>query len=463
MKVLCGACSADAGEFLHHGEPVQIHGPADARRHGIAVIFQEFALVPSLNIAQNIFLGREFKSRIPGGVDAGRMHREARRVLDQLGLSLDTRAMVGELGVAQQQMIEIAKALSQQARILVLDEPTAALSDRETERLFAIIARLKADGVAMVYISHRMAEVFRLGDRITVLRDGRRIASRRPGETTPAELVGLMVGRKVDLSYARAERPAPGARVLEVRNVHTATGLVDVCLNVHAGEIVGLAGLVGSGRTEVARAIFGADRLASGAIEIFGRPQRGGPTEARALGVALIPEGRKTQGLALIRSVADNLLLAGLRQRFAGGWFSPRRAAALARTLIERLRIATPGPLQRAGLLSGGNQQKIVIGKWLNADARLFLFDEPTRGIDVGAKNEIYKLLNALAAQGRAIVMISSELPEILRMSHRIAVMCEGRLTGILPRMGTTQEDIMRLATQRSSATPVAGTMGAGS
>jgi ribose transport system ATP-binding protein len=445
MKVLCGAYAADAGEFLHRGERVRIHGPADARRHGIAVIFQEFTLVPYLNIAQNIFLGREFESRFPGAVDAPGMHREARRILEQLGLALDTRTMVADLGVAHQQMVEIAKALSQQARILVLDEPTAALSVRETGRLFAMIAKLKADGVAMVYISHRMAEVLELGDRITVLRDGRKIASRMPGETTPAELVSLMVGRKVDMSYARADRPPPGARVLDVRNVHTASGLVDVSLNVHAGEIVGLAGLVGSGRTEVARAIFGADRVTSGTVEVFGKPQTGGPIRARALGVALIPENRKAQGLALIRSVADNLLLAGLRNRFASGWFSPRRGLTIARKLIERLRVATPGPSQRVGLLSGGNQQKIVIGKWLNADSKLFLFDEPTRGIDVGAKAEIFALLDQLVRDGAAVLMISSELPEIIAVCDRTYVMREGRVGGELPRPRMTEQSILTL------------------
>ena len=445
MKVLCGAYTADAGEFLHCGERVRIDGPADARRYGIAVIFQEFTLVPYLNIAQNIFLGREFKSGFPGRVDAAGMHREARRILDQLGLALDTRTMVADLGVAHQQMVEIAKALSQHAKILVLDEPTAALSDRETERLFAMIAKLKADGVAMVYISHRMAEVFQLGDRITVLRDGRKIATRMPGETAPAELVSLMVGRKVDMSYARTDRPPPGPRVLDVRNVHTGSGLVDVSLNVHAGEIVGLAGLVGSGRTEVARAIFGADRLTSGTVEVFGKVQRGDPVKARALGVALIPEGRKTQGLALIRSVADNLLLAGLHKHFGKRWFSPRRGMAIARSLIERLRVATPGPSQRVGLLSGGNQQKVVIGKWLNAESKLFLFDEPTRGIDVGAKAEIFALLDQLVRGGAAVLMISSELPEIIAVCDRTYVMREGRVAGELPRAQMTEQSILTL------------------
>ena len=445
MKVLCGAYTADMGEFHHRGERVQIQGPADARRYGIAVIFQEFTLVPYLNIAQNIFLGREFKSGLPGVVDAAGMHREARRILDQLGLALDTHTMVADLGVAHQQMIEIAKALSQKAKILVLDEPTAALSDRETERLFAMIAKLKADGVAMVYISHRMAEVFQLGDSITVLRDGRKLASRMPGETAPAELVSLMVGRNVDMSYGRAERAPRGARVLDVRNVHTDSGLVDVSLNVHAGEIVGLAGLVGSGRTEVARAVFGADRLNSGTVEIFGKVQRGGPSQARALGVALIPESRKTQGLALIRSVADNMLLAGLRKRFASGWFVPRRGIGITRGLIERLRIATTGPRQRVGVLSGGNQQKVVIGKWLNADSKLFLFDEPTRGIDVGAKAEIFALLDQLVRDGAAVLMISSELPEIIAVCDRTYVMREGRVAGELQRAQMTEQSILTL------------------
>jgi ribose transport system ATP-binding protein len=445
MKVLCGAHTADAGEFFHHGQPVVIGGPADAQRLGIAVIFQEFTLVPYLSVAQNIFLGREPKGRLPCLVDHGRMRREAQAIMDQLGMTLAPDTVVATLGVAQQQMVEIAKALSQQARIVVLDEPTAALSDNETEKLFAMIETLKHQGVAMVYISHRMAEVFSMGDRITVLRDGKKVGFRMPGETAPDELVSLMVGRKVDMSYSRSYCTAPGEIALQLHGVSARSGIQDVSLEVRAGEIVGLAGLVGSGRTEVARAIFGADPIADGRIEIFGCPQTGGPTHARRLGAALIPESRKAQGLALIRSVGDNLVLASLPRLFPNGLFSPSRAAAQARELIARLRIATPGPDRRVGVLSGGNQQKVVIGKWLSAEAKLFIFDEPTRGIDVGAKAEIFSLIDALVKKGAAVLMISSELSEIVNVCDRTYVMREGRVAGELARDAMSEEAILTL------------------
>jgi len=445
MKVLCGAHKADAGEFFHRGEPVTIETPADARRLGIAVIFQEFTLVPHLSVAQNIFLGREFHGRVPGTVDHARMRREASAIMDQLGMTLDPDTEVASLGVAQQQMVEIAKALSQDARILVLDEPTAALSDNETEKLFAMIARLKVRGVAMVYISHRMAEVFSMGDRITVLRDGKKVGFRMPGETAPDELVSLMVGRRVDMSYSREYCASPGAVALRMSGVTARNGISDVSLEVRAGEIVGLAGLVGSGRTEVARAIFGADPIECGTIEVFGQRQTGGPAQARRLGAALIPESRKTQGLALIRSVGENLMMASLPRMFARGWFSPQKAAARARELIARLRIATPGAHQRVQVLSGGNQQKVVIGKWLNAQARLFIFDEPTRGIDVGAKAEIFALIDSLVKQGAAVLMISSELSEIVKVCDRTYVMREGRVAGEVARENMNEETILTL------------------
>ncbi len=445
MKVMCGAYAADEGEFLHHGQPVAIHGPADAQRLGIAVIFQEFTLVPYLSVAQNIFLGREPRGRIPGTVDHAGMRREARAIMDQLGMMLDADTIVATLGVAQQQMVEIAKALSQKASIVVLDEPTAALSDNETEKLFAMIEKLKASGVAMVYISHRMAEVFSMGDRITILRDGRKVGFRMPGETTPDELVSLMVGRKIDMSYAREHCTQPGDVALRMIGVTARNGIHDVNLEIRAGEIVGLAGLVGSGRTEVARVIFGADPIESGKIEIFGEEQDGGPTRARRLGVALIPESRKSQGLALIRSVGENLLLASLQRMFPTGWFSAAKASERARELIARLRIATPGPNQRVQLLSGGNQQKVVIGKWLNCNSRLFLFDEPTRGIDVGAKSEIFALIDSLVKQGAAVLMISSEMSEIVKVCDRAYVMRDGRVAGQLSREAMNEESILTL------------------
>jgi len=445
MKVLCGAYRADQGSFIQNGEPVAIHGPADARKFGIAVIFQEFTLVPYLDIAQNIFLGREFASRLPGLIDRRRIHAEAKRVLDMIGFDIDPRIPVHKLGVAQQQMVEIAKALSQEARILVMDEPTAALSDRETERLFAMIDRLKKKGVAIIYISHRLSEVFALGDRITVLRDGRKIASLLPAETTPDQLVTQMVGRPVDATYTRPPRPTPGAVMLEVKNISGPSGFSNVNLTVRAGEIVGLCGLVGSGRTEVARAIFGADRVTTGEIMLNGERIGQSAENSVRRGMALIPENRKAQGLALNRSVGDNIVLAGLRKLFPSGIFVPRRAMKAARSVIDQLRIATPTPRRPVATLSGGNQQKVVIGKWLNADAKFYIFDEPTRGIDVGAKAEIFRLLDGLVHNGVGVLMISSEQIEIVHICDRAYVMRSGRIAGELARDELTEANIVRL------------------
>jgi ribose transport system ATP-binding protein len=448
MKVLCGADEADAGAFFHRGEPVRIASPADAGKFGIAVIFQDFTLVPYLDIAQNIFLGREFASRIPGLTDRRRTHLEARRVLKSIGFDIDPRTPVHRLGVAQQQMVEIAKALSQDARILVMDEPTAALSARETEQLFAAIRRLKHGGVAIVYISHRLAEVFALGDRITVLRDGRKVTSVLPVDTSPDDLVTLMVGRAVDTTYGRTFCAQPGDVVLDVKGLAAESGISAIDLTVRVGEIVGLCGLVGSGRTEVARAIFGADRVTAGEIRLAGERVDGSPHDSARRGIAFIPENRKAQGLALARSVGDNIVLAGLRTMFPAGLYAPHRAAQAAQAMINKLRIATPGPRRIVGLLSGGNQQKVVIGKWLNAGARFFIFDEPTRGIDVGAKAEIFKLLDALASEGAGILMISSEQTEIVHVCDRAYVMRDQHIVGELSREQLTEANIVRLGMQ---------------
>ncbi|MCS6766306.1 MAG: sugar ABC transporter ATP-binding protein [Candidatus Protistobacter heckmanni] len=426
---------------------MEVRSAADSKRHGVAVIFQEFSLVPFLNIAQNIYLGREPLTRL-GLIDHKRMHADARRILERLGMTLDTHALIDTLGVAQQQMVEIAKALSQEARILVLDEPTAALSDRETEKLFEVIEDLRRQGVAMAYISHRMAEVFSIGNRITVLRDGRRIASVLPHEATPDELVALMVGRKVDMNYNRefAREADKGEVVLDVRGMSCENGVRGIDLQVRAGEIVGLSGLVGSGRTEVARAVFGADRITAGEIRVLGEPVKGGPLGARSRGVALIPESRKQEGLALLRPVEDNLLISGLTRLFPSRVVKAGRGRARVLELIERLRIATPGPEQLAQNLSGGNQQKIVIGKWLAAGSRLFIFDEPTRGIDIGAKSEIFALIGELVKQGAAVLMISSELSEVVNICDRAYVMKERRIAGELGRAELSEENILRLA-----------------
>jgi ribose transport system ATP-binding protein len=445
MKVLCGADSADSGEFYHKGDKVRVSSTSDAQKLGIAVIFQEFSLVPYLDIAQNIFLGREPSGRIPGTIDRRRILRDARLVLDSIGFNIDPSILVEKLGVAQQQMVEIAKAISQNARILVMDEPTAALSDRETELLFALIARLKADGVAIIYISHRMAEVFALGDRITVLRDGRRIDQVRPGDASPDQLVRMMVGRTVDMSYPRHFAETPGKLLLEVRGLAAASGISDIDLDVRAGEIVGLCGLVGSGRTEVVRAIFGADKVTAGEIIFDGQQTSGGPDQAARRGIALIPENRKSEGLAPLRSVADNLVVSALRKLFPSHLFDPRRAQRVADGLVKQLRIATPTSRQMVDLLSGGNQQKVVIGKWLATGAKLFIFDEPTRGIDVGAKSEIFALIDRLVADGAAALMISSEQAEICQVCDRAYVMREGRIAGQLSRSELTEENIVRL------------------
>jgi ribose transport system ATP-binding protein len=446
IKVLYGAAHPEHGEFLFGGHPVRISSTSDARRLGIAVIFQEFSLVPYLNIAQNIFLGREIMGRVPGVINHRRIHAEARRLLELLGSSVDTRTPVHELGVAQQQIVEIAKALSQNARILVMDEPTAALSEPEIVRLFDLIRALKADGLAVVYISHRLREVFAIADRISVLRDGRRVASLRPGETSMDELVRLMVGREVDTTYRHRFCEKPGEVVLAVEDLHAENGIHRVSLNVRAGEIVGLAGLVGSGRSELARAIFGADRLTRGHVRISGRELRDRPDVAVGAGIALVPENRKTEGLALVRSVHDNLLVAGLRRLFPERWYRFRKAATVVGDLIARLQVVTPSPQRLTRFLSGGNQQKVVIGKWLNAGSKFYIFDEPTRGIDVGAKAEIYRLLEKLVGEGAGILMISSELPEIVAVCDRAYVMRDKTVVGELGRRDLTEENILRMA-----------------
>jgi ribose transport system ATP-binding protein len=446
IKTLYGAHHADAGTFFVEGRPVRVTSPADARRLGIAVIFQEFSLVPYLNVAQNIFLGREPRGRIPGTIDHRRMCEDAERQLRELDVDLDPRALVHRLGVAEQQVVEIAKALSQRARILVMDEPTAALSAHEIRTLFGLIRTLKKDGVAIIYISHRLQEIFEIGDRITVLRDGRNVASLAPAGTTLDELVRHMVGREVGAARRRRFGERPGDVVLEVRDLDSGTGVRGASLDVRAGEVVGLAGLVGSGRTELARAIFGADRPVAGRVRICGSDVGGGPAVAVRAGAGLVPEDRKAHGLALVQSVADNLLAAGLRVLFPRGWYRPAEAAKAVAALIARLDVRTPSPARLVRFLSGGNQQKVVVGKWLNAGSRLFIFDEPTRGIDVGAKGEIYRLMEDLVDRGAAVLMISSELPELVSVCDRAYVMRDKTIVGHLGRGDLTEANILRLA-----------------
>lgn len=449
MKILSGVYHRDGGTVTLDGQDVSFASPKAAQDAGIGIIHQELSLMNDLSVAQNIFIGRE--PRVLGiMVDDAQMVRQARALFDAMNVPIDPETPVHRLSIAKQQMVEIAKALSFQSRVLVMDEPTAALNDREIDELFRIIAKLRASGTGIIYISHKMDEIRRISDRITVMRDGQTIGTRKTADTTLDEIITMMVGRDLGQDTASIPDLSAAPIALEVRNLRRGREIRDVSFSLRKGEILGFAGLMGAGRTEVARAIFGADPLEGGEILVHGAAVGiRTPADAVRAGIGYLSEDRKHFGLALPMSVRDNISLTSLHQfTRAGGVLDD---AALARTASDQIRaldIRTPSDRQEVRLLSGGNQQKIVIAKWLLRDCDVLIFDEPTRGIDVGAKSEIYKLLSALAAEGRAIIVISSELPEILRLSHRIAVMCEGRLTGFLPGGVATQEQIMELATR---------------
>ena len=455
MKVLAGVYQRDTGEVRIDGRAVDISSPRAAQALGIGIIHQELNLMNHLNAAQNIFIGRETRGRFGLFLDEDALNAKAAAIFKRMHLPLDPRTPVGELTVAKQQMVEIAKALSFNSRVLIMDEPTAALNNAEIAELFRIIRQLKEQGVGIVYISHKMDELKQISDRVTVMRDGRTIAT-VPTATTPVDsIITMMVGRQLAGDHQALPDSSRNEVVLEVRGLKRGNTIRDVSFQLRRGEILGLAGLMGAGRTEVARAIFGADALEAGEIHVHGkRATIRTPQDAVAHGIGYLSEDRKHFGLATGLDVETNVVLATLpRFAAAGMWLDQARIHATARDYVKQLAIKTPSVEQQVRLLSGGNQQKIVIAKWLLRDCDILFFDEPTRGIDVGAKSEIYKLLHLLAAQGKAIVMISSELPEILRMSHRILVMCEGRLTGELSAAQATQESIMQLATQRESLT----------
>jgi ribose transport system ATP-binding protein len=454
MKILAGIYARDSGEVLYDGEPVSFASPRAAQMRGIGIIHQELQLMNHLTVAQNIFIGREPRGRLGIFLDEDRLNRQARDILAHMHLNLDPRAIVGGLTVAKQQMVEIAKALSFNSRVLIMDEPTAALNNAEIAELFKIIRELKARGVGVVYISHKMDELKEISDRVTVLRDGEYISTVPTATTSMNTIIGMMVGRTLLDVPRPAEQAAREEILLEIRKLNCGPLVRDVSFTLRRGEILGFAGLMGAGRTEVARAIFGADKAQSGEILVRGtRVAIKTPADAVALGIGYLSEDRKRFGLATGMDVESNIVMATLARHLAFGFFLRRQGIrATVESFIRLLNIRTPSATQEVRLLSGGNQQKIVVAKWLARDCDILFFDEPTRGIDVGAKAEIHKLLRSLADQGKAIVMISSELPEILGMSDRIIVMCEGRTTGDLPWRDATQERIMQLATQRETA-----------
>ncbi len=447
MKILAGAQSGDEGEILIDGSTVTIDSPQKAMDLGISIIYQEFNLVPYLSAGENIFLGREPRAKVPGFVDFKTLYSVSQQVIDKLGVKMDARAPVNTLSIAQQQMVEIAKATSKSSKIIVMDEPSATLTDHELKALFALMRQLKAEGVSIVYISHRLEEVFEVCDRATIMRDGHWVATKDVKDLTRDEIIKLMVGRELKDAIPKVAADQ-GSVALKVTGLNRTGVLHDINFEVRKGEVLGIAGLVGAGRTETARAIFGADPIDSGTIEVNGKAVKiNTPQDAIANGIGLVTEDRKQQGLILGMAVRENTTLANLSAISSLGFIRQKDEKGISEKYRGDLAIKTPSIEQTVQNLSGGNQQKVVLAKWLFTGSKVLIFDEPTRGIDVGAKSEIYKLMNELAAQGVAIIMISSELPEVMGMSDRILVMHEGRITGELNRADATQEKIMHLAT----------------
>ncbi len=454
MKVLAGIYTRDSGTVLLDGQPIDIHTPHQAQKLGIGIIHQELNLMNHLTAAQNVFIGREPKGLMGLFLDEKKLNDDTAKLLAMLKVDVDPKTLIGGLTVAKQQMVEIAKALSFESRVLIMDEPTAALNDAEIDELFRIIRELKAKGVGIVYISHKMDELKRISDRVTVMRDGEYVGTLNTQEATMEQVISMMVGRPLQ-NYVRKDQNMDANPVaLEVKGLNRGRALRDINFKLRQGEILGFAGLMGAGRTEVARAVFGADPVDSGEILVKGKKVTVKiPRDAVQAGIGYLSEDRKRYGLALGMDVQANTVMATIGRFLHLGTFLKKKPMAdVAEKYINTLSIKTPSQEQLLKFLSGGNQQKVVIAKWLLRDCDILFFDEPTRGIDVGAKFEIYKLIQDLATQGKAIVMISSELPEVLRLSHRIVVMCEGRITGELSAAEATQERIMHLATLRSAA-----------
>lgn len=450
MKVLCGIHQRDGGEILLFGKPVRFNNIAESQKAGISIIHQELNMMNHLTVAQNIFIGRE---AMRGGfyINDKKMEDDARALFDRIGVNIDPTVKLGTLTVGKQQMVEIAKAVSHDSKLLILDEPTAALTQLEVEELFSIMNDLRQKGIGMIYISHRMDEINRISDRVTVMRDGEYVGTVNTKETTKDEIVKMMVGRVI---YGdRKEKnmvPEDAETVLEVKNLCSGNTIKNVSFKLKRGEILGFSGLMGAGRTEVARAIYGADKFDSGEIYVNGKKvDIRTPHEAVKHGICYLSEDRKQYGLLLIKSVAENTALSSIDKYTKFGWINDRKIREDAEVVNKALRTKTPSMDQLLKNLSGGNQQKVIIARWLMKNSDIFIFDEPTRGIDVGAKSEMYELMEKLVKGGKSVIMISSELAEIQRLSDRVIVMCEGRKTAELDIQDADQEVIMKYATMR--------------
>jgi len=446
IRLLTGVVSPDEGEIHVRGQSLKTGSVQCSEDAGIAVMHQESSIFPDLNAVDNIFVGREITWCNGLLLDRARMKQRTRELLDRLGASVDLESPVGELPLAQQQMVALARALSRECRLLIMDEATASLSARETERLLHVVRQLRADGVSILYVSHRLEEVFEIADRVTVLRDGQYVATRRVTELDVATVIQLMVGRNID-EVQRTESQIKRKAVLEVEQLTRHGAFKDVNFSVHSGEIVGLAGLVGSGRSEIARAIFGIDRFESGSVRVDGQQLiQNSVRESMAAGIGLVPEDRQHEGLVLEMTVAENLSLATLPSLCRLGFVSRLQESALASELMSRLSIKAAAPYVAAETLSGGNQQKIVLGKWLAHRPKVLILDEPTRGVDVGAKAQVHQIVRELAATGMATLVISSEMQELLSLCDRLLVVRDGRIVGELSCARATQEEVLILA-----------------
>jgi ribose transport system ATP-binding protein len=448
IKILSGAIPKTSGEIHINGQRTEIANPLHAQTLGIAVIYQELMLAPTLSAAENILLGR-FPSRWKIFIDRKKLSATARRLADMLGLKIDLNLPLQLLTIAQQQMIEVAKALSLNAQIIVMDEPSAVLTPHELEKLFQVIEQLKQEGVSFIYISHRLDEIFRIADRVTVLKDGEVQCTRLTAEVTRPQIINMMVGREIKSATTEQSLEIKQNVVLAAKNLQSQYMPEPVNLQLYQGEILGIAGLVGAGRSELVRSLFGVDKKISGEIFIDGKAVTiNSPVDAVQHGLGLVPEDRKSQGLLSGMSVAKNITITNLKKLSTIGFINKRKETDIANSLVERLMIRLRSIQQNMNSLSGGNQQKVILARWLDSNARIIIFDEPTRGIDVASKAQIHQLMRELIKQGASIIMISSELPEILEMSDRIVVMHEGRITGELKREVATEEKIISMATQ---------------